>query len=273
MKLSPANPLFLQARDALLQADRVDNGGANQDLLWASFAKRGMGYSASSPANSTTLGVGEAFNTPADTNAPVLAVISPANGSSIQTLSSITGTAYDGGSGLQGNQIHLTLYNNGNFWSGAYWTNTSPTDPSIDLTASVVNGAWTFTSVPTGGAQVEGTYFISAFALDNAGNLSMPQSGVNNTRFTIDTEPPQVAITSPTNGTVIMGSLSPISGTASDNNGVQLVRLYIIRLSDNAFWDGTAWAGGRSAILPTSYDQTAYTWVSTGPLPDRKSVV
>src|ERR1035438_9776141 len=29
MKLSPANPTFLQARDAFLQADQVDAGGAN----------------------------------------------------------------------------------------------------------------------------------------------------------------------------------------------------------------------------------------------------
>ena len=178
MILGPANPLFLQARDAILQADRVQNGGANQDLLWASFAKRGMGFSASSPANSTTTGVGESFTAPADTNAPVLAVTSPANGGIFQSFTNITGTAYDGGSGLQNNQIQFTLFQNGNFWSGTYWTNTLSTDPSVSLTASVNSGGWTFANIPTGGNQVQGTYFISAFARDNAGNLSTPQSGV-----------------------------------------------------------------------------------------------
>ena len=64
MKLSPANPTFLEARDAIIQADLVDNAGANRGELWAAFAKRGMGSSATVPANSTTTGVVEAFDLP-----------------------------------------------------------------------------------------------------------------------------------------------------------------------------------------------------------------
>lgn len=64
MKLAPANPTFLQSRDAILQADLANNGGANLGYLWAGFAKRGMGNSATSPASSTTTGVVEAFDTP-----------------------------------------------------------------------------------------------------------------------------------------------------------------------------------------------------------------
>ncbi len=64
MNLSPANPNFLQARDAILQADQVDNGGADLGELWTAFAKRGMGASATSPASSTTTGVQEAFDVP-----------------------------------------------------------------------------------------------------------------------------------------------------------------------------------------------------------------
>lgn len=64
MNLSPANPNFLQARDAILQADLVNNGGANLGELWAAFAKRGMGYSAASPPSTATTGVIEAFDVP-----------------------------------------------------------------------------------------------------------------------------------------------------------------------------------------------------------------
>jgi hypothetical protein len=64
MKLSVANPSMLQARDAILQADMVDNGGANLGLLWNGFAKRGMGSSATSPPSSTTSGIHEAFDVP-----------------------------------------------------------------------------------------------------------------------------------------------------------------------------------------------------------------
>jgi uncharacterized repeat protein (TIGR01451 family) len=64
MKLGPANPNFLQARDAIILADRVDNGGANFLAIWQGFAKRGMGVSASSPDSSTTAGVHETFDLP-----------------------------------------------------------------------------------------------------------------------------------------------------------------------------------------------------------------
>ena len=66
MNLSPANPNFVQARDAILQADRVNTGGANQMTLWAAFAKRGLGFGATSPASSTTAGLHESFDPPDD---------------------------------------------------------------------------------------------------------------------------------------------------------------------------------------------------------------
>ncbi len=64
MKLTPPAPNFLQARDAILMADVIDTGGANQFEIWQGFAKRGMGFSARSPNSSTTAGVVEAFDLP-----------------------------------------------------------------------------------------------------------------------------------------------------------------------------------------------------------------
>ncbi|MEI7729315.1 MAG: M36 family metallopeptidase [Verrucomicrobiota bacterium] len=75
MKLSPAHPNFLQARDAIIQADLVNNGGTNRYELWTAFAKRGMGYSATSPSSSTASGVHESFDLP-----PLFLQISPADG-------------------------------------------------------------------------------------------------------------------------------------------------------------------------------------------------
>ena len=63
LKLMPANPTFLQSRDAILLADQYLTGGANQLEIWTAFARRGMGYSASdSSANSTS--VTPAFDIP-----------------------------------------------------------------------------------------------------------------------------------------------------------------------------------------------------------------
>ena len=48
LKLTPNAPGFIDARDAILLADRVNNNGANQCVLWQAFAKRGLGLNASS---------------------------------------------------------------------------------------------------------------------------------------------------------------------------------------------------------------------------------
>src|SRR5437899_333776 len=64
MKLSPANPNFLQARDAILLADEIDNLSANFEELWSAFARRGMGFSATAPSSAATVGVVEAFDLP-----------------------------------------------------------------------------------------------------------------------------------------------------------------------------------------------------------------
>jgi extracellular elastinolytic metalloproteinase len=48
MELSPANPSYLDMRNAILQADQVVNGGNAHDTIWKVFAHRGMGYFAAS---------------------------------------------------------------------------------------------------------------------------------------------------------------------------------------------------------------------------------
>ncbi len=55
MKMQPCNPGFLDARDAILSADRADFNGDNQCLIWETFARRGLGYNADqgSPASYT----------------------------------------------------------------------------------------------------------------------------------------------------------------------------------------------------------------------------
>ncbi|MEK7829485.1 MAG: M36 family metallopeptidase [Acidobacteriota bacterium] len=48
MKLSAPAPSFLDSRNSIMAADRANNAGANQCAMWTAFAKRGLGYSASS---------------------------------------------------------------------------------------------------------------------------------------------------------------------------------------------------------------------------------
>ena len=46
MKLQPCRPSFVDARDAILQADQVNYEGRNLCELWRGFAKRGLGAKA-----------------------------------------------------------------------------------------------------------------------------------------------------------------------------------------------------------------------------------
>jgi len=64
MTLSPNNPTFLEARDAILQADQVLTDGNNFKELWDAFAKRGMGVSAYASASGTLIGLLEAYDIP-----------------------------------------------------------------------------------------------------------------------------------------------------------------------------------------------------------------
>jgi extracellular elastinolytic metalloproteinase len=62
--LQGCEPTFLTARDSILLADMNATGGANQCLLWAAFAKRGLGVGATDGGGASSLQVQETFATP-----------------------------------------------------------------------------------------------------------------------------------------------------------------------------------------------------------------
>jgi uncharacterized repeat protein (TIGR01451 family) len=74
MKLTPINPSFTEARDALIDADCATNACANEQSIWDGFADRGLGYNAVAPleqgggaavgANFGHIGIGESFAAP-----------------------------------------------------------------------------------------------------------------------------------------------------------------------------------------------------------------
>jgi PKD repeat protein len=64
IKLQPCSPGFVDGRDAILQADQLLYGGANQCLIWEVFAKRGLGLSASQGSSQSRTDQVEAFDLP-----------------------------------------------------------------------------------------------------------------------------------------------------------------------------------------------------------------
>ena len=55
MKDTVSTPTFLNGRDGILAADQADNSSANRCLIWEVFAIRGMGVSASSSSDQSTV--------------------------------------------------------------------------------------------------------------------------------------------------------------------------------------------------------------------------
>ena len=64
MKLQPCNPGFSDARDAIILADKNANGGDNELLIWSSFSRRGLGYSAVQGSSDDRSDGSEAFDIP-----------------------------------------------------------------------------------------------------------------------------------------------------------------------------------------------------------------
>jgi hypothetical protein len=64
LRLSPPNPNYVQARDAILLADRMLSEGADAPEIWAAFSKRGLGYGAKAPYAYSATGVRESGELP-----------------------------------------------------------------------------------------------------------------------------------------------------------------------------------------------------------------
>ncbi|HUR54512.1 MAG TPA: M36 family metallopeptidase, partial [Gemmataceae bacterium] len=84
MKIQAVNPSFTQARDAILASDVALTGGVNQREIWTAFARRGLGFSATT-AGSNDSNITEAFDMP-----PTHAA---APGVTAQTPNGLTATA------------------------------------------------------------------------------------------------------------------------------------------------------------------------------------
>ncbi len=67
LKLQPCSPGFVDSRDAILAADQALYGGANSCTIWAAFARRGLGFSATQGSSGNRSDGVEAFDLPPNT--------------------------------------------------------------------------------------------------------------------------------------------------------------------------------------------------------------
>lgn len=66
LKLQPCSPGFVDARNAIIKADSINNGGANRELIWKTFARRGLGFTAKQGLSSSATDGTAAYDLPTD---------------------------------------------------------------------------------------------------------------------------------------------------------------------------------------------------------------
>ncbi|WP_244239108.1 adventurous gliding motility protein AgmC [Corallococcus carmarthensis] len=159
-----------------------------------------------------------------DTTAPVVAITTPANGSTVGANVTVTGTA-------SGGATSVTVSFQG--------TNYGP----IPVDAS---GNW---SQALPGPLANGTYTVTAVAVDAVGNTSPTATST----FTVNTAAPTVAITTPANGSTLTNPNVTVTGTAANATTVT------VTFQGTNYGPITVTGGSWSQALPGPLANGSYT--------------
>ena len=193
--LMPTAPSMIDARDAMLAADVMRSGGANQSELWLAFARRGLGQNASS---SNT--VGRAAGVESDSD-PLPDFASPHHAGATATFGAIErGT---------GEAVQARIY------VGHYEARVSPvadTDPATDAPAgSSTNNLDEFATF------APGTYEFVATA-PGYGHVRFRQTFEGGTAPTV-TIPFDLNVASAARGASATGDAAPVISPTSEPEG------------------------------------------------------
>ncbi|HIG75626.1 MAG TPA: T9SS type A sorting domain-containing protein [Bacteroidetes bacterium] len=171
LKLQPCGPGFVDGRDAILAADELIYGGAHQDLLWAAFARRGLGFGASQGASTSRSDQTESFIVPeADPPAPITDLSAVPNGDYITLEFTATG---DDGTAGQASE-YLVRYSDAPILTEADWDAATPAAVSA---LPQVSG--TAESVKVFGFDFSTAYHLAIKAVDDAFNVSEVSNSVS----------------------------------------------------------------------------------------------
>ncbi|MGM0442309.1 MAG: Ig-like domain repeat protein, partial [Elusimicrobiota bacterium] len=182
-----------------------------------------------------------------DDDNPVSEVDVPADGSRRSSLNTISGTAFDGESGLKeavdGVQIRISSGSGAGYWNGVDWQSDSYW---LDVSNYSFDGKtmnWEYNSEVI--SFVNGDeYKINTRAVDRVPNY---ETNIATVTFVYDTESPQSVITDPdhlSHKTFRGDSLfQEIKGTA--NGDTENVKIYIQDITrGSTYWNGTDWVEG-----------------------------
>ena len=159
-----------------------------------------------------------------ETVAPIITILSPSDGAYVTNNKQpvvFTVTDESGGSGVNLGSVVVKL--DGSSVS------------SSEVTHSAISNGYSFTYTPAT-ALGDGSHTVTVDASDNDGNAATQKS----TTFTVDTIPPTLNVTSPTDGLITNNKTLKVSGTTNDSTSSPV----IIKISLNGADQGTVTVGG-----------------------------
>ncbi|MEW6555741.1 MAG: hypothetical protein AB1349_00125, partial [Elusimicrobiota bacterium] len=231
-----------------------------------------------------------------DTGVPTSTILNPANNVTLASLTTISGTAYDTATNENTFKNQLTGDSGGDMLisikcseTGEYFTYNEPDKWSatrqwigissgVTISGSLVGSEWrdTYQVSPSTGWMNDYTYHIWRNVKDAANNYEDDISApVKSTiTFTIDFERPLSAPTTPQADVIYAAyKLATISGTASDNRGLDNVKIWLRRtdIAPQDYWNGVGWADEEAAADDLEWQTAASnlpgkttTWIYTG---------
>ena len=192
----------------------------------------------SSPWSYTNFYVGDVVD-------PVVSVLDPVNWSSVASPVTVSGLASDD-VGVDGVQVRVYDRDSSSWWDGGGWVSGSAIYLSGDVVSpGATSSGWSYDfvlgSVP---ASVE-AYLVSVRSFDAAGNSS-PWSYTN--FYVGDVVDPVVSVLDPVNWSSVASPVT-VSGSASDDVGVDGVQVRVYDRDSSSWWDGGGWVSGSAIYL------------------------
>lgn len=166
-----------------------------------------------------------------ETVAPVITILSPSSGAYVTNNRQpvvFTITDESGGSGVDLDSVVVKR--------------DGSTVSASEITHSAISNGYSFTYTP-GLALGDGSHTITINASDNDGNAATQKS----TTFTVDTVPPTLNVTSPTEGQIVSSASLNVSGTTNDTTSSPVT----IKISLNGADQGNVTVGGNGAFTKT----------------------
>lgn len=166
-----------------------------------------------------------------ETVAPVITILSPSSGAYVtNNRQSVVFTVTDesGGSGVDLDSVVVKR--------------DGSTVSASEITHSAISNGYSFTYTP-GSALGDGSHTVTVNASDNDGNAATQKT----TTFTVDTVPPTLNVTSPTEGQIVSSASLNVSGTTNDTTSSPVT----VKISLNGADQGNVTVGGNGSFTKT----------------------